>query len=100
MSVLPVNGESYLPSLDTPDMPNTIGEDTTEDASDNIPHEPRSVSQRLFRPLVPHCHDDGQPWADGRLSCAQKEPDSEQTFSVGASCSERKDSTPYEATSD
>jgi hypothetical protein len=57
MDALAVEEESYLPSLDTADMSNTIGEDTAEDASENIPHEPRSMPQWLFRPLVPHCHD-------------------------------------------
>lgn len=100
MNASVIENESHLPSLNTANMSNTVRKDTTKDTSDDIAHEPRSVPQWLFRPLVPHCHDDGQPWADRCLGCAQEEADSEQALSIEASRSKHENCTPNDATHD
>lgn len=89
-----------LPWCNTLHVAHRISQDSSNDAGDDIPHEPGPVAEWLLRTLIPHCHDDSEAWSYGSFGGTEEEPDGQESMGIGTGCGQHQDSAPDESLDD
>ena len=84
----------HLPWSDVLNMSHDISKKAPKDPSNNIPHEPSSVSKWLLRSLVPHSDNDSKSGSNSALECTEEDSVCEQASCVETQGCEHQDSAP------
>lgn len=86
--------ETYSPRLNSVNVAHAVGDQCPKKTRTHIPHEPGTVTERLFIPFVEHGRKDTESWGNCSLSDSEKETRRLEPRSILGSSRAHQDPSP------